>query len=191
MRSGVRLPLGPLPGRSREKRQEHGCRRGSRVRLAPERVRERRDGRSSSIGVEARERAFGMWDERKRDRMFWGAAVVAVGLFIWVYSHAASGEGDFADAPPSLAPSAAIQAVSPSPGAQVPSLSPSSATPSPSPASSVILPVTFGREIAAQPPIPSPSDSAPSTSTSPRPAPKPRPSTRPPHSPSPSPSPSP
>ena len=88
-----------------------------------------------------------MWDDKRRDRVFWGAAGLAVGLFIWVYSHSPNGEGDFADSPPSLAPSAAIQVASPSPVSEIPALSPSPASPSSSDASSVILPVTFGREI--------------------------------------------
>ena len=51
--------------------------------------------------------------------MFWGAAGLAVGLFIWVYSHSPNGEGDFADSPPSLAPSAALQVASPSPVSEI------------------------------------------------------------------------
>ena len=81
---------------------------------------------------------------------------LAVGLFIWVYSHSPNGEGDFADSPPSLAPSAAIQVASPSPVSEMPALSPSPASPGSSHASSVILPVTFGREIAFESSAPPP-----------------------------------
>src|SRR5436190_14203034 len=115
-----------------------------------------------------------MWDDKRRDRAFWGAAALAVGLFIWVYSHSPNGEGDFADSPPSLAPSAAIQVASPPPVSEIPALSPSPSSPSSSRASSVILPVSFGREIAFESPAPPPppSGSPPSASAS---SPKPTP----------------
>src|SRR6478735_7933588 len=121
---------------------------------------------------------FGMRDDTRRDRLFWGAAALALGLFIWVYSHAASGEGDFADAPPSLAPSAVTQAPSPAPlpETQAPTSQPASLRPSP--ASGVILPLTVGREFAAEPTSPPlTSGSSPSAGTaSPKPTPKPSPS---------------
>src|SRR5512133_536071 len=100
-----------------------------------------------------------MWNDKRRDRVFWGAAGLAVGLFIWMYSHSSNGEGDFADSPPSLAPSAAIQVASPSSVSEMPALSPSPSSPSSAHASSVILPETFGREIAFESPASPPSPS--------------------------------
>ena len=50
-----------------------------------------------------------MRDDTRRDLAFWGVAGLAVALFVWVYSQAANGDGDFADPPPSLAPFAATQ----------------------------------------------------------------------------------
>jgi hypothetical protein len=51
-----------------------------------------------------------MRDDTRRDLAFWGVGGLAVALFVWVYSQAPNGEGDFADSPPSLAPFAATQA---------------------------------------------------------------------------------
>ena len=106
-----------------------------------------------------------MWDDKRRDRAFWGAAGLAVGLFIWVYSHSPNGEGDFADSPPSLAPFAATQAPSSSPVREMQAPTPSPPRSSLSPARSVILPPTLGREIAAEPPRPPSATGTPSTSS--------------------------
>ena len=48
-----------------------------------------------------------MEDDPKWEIAFWVVAALVVGLFVWGYSHATSGTEDFADSPPSLAPSAA------------------------------------------------------------------------------------
>jgi hypothetical protein len=82
-----------------------------------------------------------------------------------VYSHTTSGTEDFADSPPSLAPSAATQAPSPSPVPDMQAPTPSPASPSSSRARSVILPPTLGREIAAEPSRPPPATGTPSTSS--------------------------
>ena len=100
-----------------------------------------------------RETLFGMRDDTRRNLAFWGVAGLAVGLFVWVYSHAASGEGGFADSPPPLAPYAATLAPSPSPIADMQAPTPSPASPSLSPVPIVILPPTLGREIAGEPPL--------------------------------------
>jgi len=106
-----------------------------------------------------------MRDDTRRDLAFWGVAGLAVALFVWVYSQAANGEGDFADSPPSLAPFAATQAPSPSPVREMQAPTPSPLSPSSSRAPSVILPPTLGREIAAEPPAPSSATGTPSTSS--------------------------
>jgi hypothetical protein len=106
-----------------------------------------------------------MRDDTKRDLAFWGVAGLAVALFVWVYSQAANGEGDFADSSPSLAPFAATQAPSPSLVREMQAATPSPPSSSLSPAQSVILPPTLGREIAAEPPRPPPAAGTPSTSS--------------------------
>jgi hypothetical protein len=106
-----------------------------------------------------------MRDDTKRDLAFWGVAGLAVALFVWVYSQAANGEGDFADSPPSLAPFAATQARSSSPVREMQAPTPSTPRPSSSPARSVILTPTLGREIAAEPPRTRPATGTPSTSS--------------------------
>src|SRR6187397_74009 len=123
-----------------------------------------------------------MQDDPKWDIAFWVVAALVVGLFVWGYSHATSGTEGFADSPPSLAPSAAIQAPSPSAVLEVHAPTRSPAGPSSSPAPNVILPPTLGREIAAEPSPPPPTTDSPSTSSptgsSPsasRPSPKPTP----------------
>ena len=106
-----------------------------------------------------------MRDDTRRDLAFWGVGGLAVALFVWVYSQAPNGEGDFADSPPSLAPFAATQAPSSSPVREMQVSTPSTPRPSSSPARSVILPPTLGREIAAEPPHPLPATGTPSTSS--------------------------
>jgi hypothetical protein len=106
-----------------------------------------------------------MRDDTRRDLAFWGVAGLAVALFVWVYSQAANGEGDFADSPPSLAPFAATQAPSSSPVREMQAPTPSTPRPSSSPARSVILTPTLGREIAAEPPRTRPATGTPSTSS--------------------------
>jgi hypothetical protein len=106
-----------------------------------------------------------MRDDTRRDLAFWGVAGLAVALFVWVYSQAANGEGDFADSPPSLAPFAATQAPSSSSVGEMQAPTPSPPSPSLSPPPSVILPPTLGREIAAEPPARPPATGTPSTSS--------------------------
>jgi hypothetical protein len=106
-----------------------------------------------------------MQDDTRRDLAFWGVAGLAVALFVWVYSQAANGEGDFADSPPSLAPFAATQAPSPSLVREMQAPTPSLPGPSLSPAPSVILLPTLGREIAAETPAPPPATGTPSISS--------------------------
>ncbi len=106
-----------------------------------------------------------MRDDTRRDLAFWGIAGLAVALFVWVYSQAPNGEGEFADSPPSLAPFAATQAPSSSPVREMQVPTPSTPRPSSSPARSVIFPPTLGREIAAEPPHPLPATGTPSTSS--------------------------
>ena len=106
-----------------------------------------------------------MRDDTRRNLAFWGVAGLAVALFVWVYSQAANGEGDFADSPPSLAPFAATQAPSPSPVREMQAPTPSPPSPSLSPPPSVILPPTLGREIAAEIPARSSATGTPSTSS--------------------------
>ena len=105
-----------------------------------------------------------MRDDTRRDLAFWAVAGLAVALFVWVYSQAANGEGDFADSPPSLAPFAATQAPSSSPVREMQAPTPSPTRPSLSPGPSVILPPTLGREIAADLPAPSSATGTPFTS---------------------------
>src|SRR5438094_477467 len=107
----------------------------------------------------------GMRDDPKWDIAFWVVAAVVAGLFVWVYFHATSGTEDFADPPPSLAPSAAIQSPSPSPAPDTHAPTPSPASRSLSPAPSMILPPILGREIAAEPLPPPPATGTPSTSS--------------------------
>lgn len=106
-----------------------------------------------------------MRDDTRRDLAFWGVAGLAVALFVWVYSQAANGDGDFADPPPSLAPFAATQAPSPSSVGQMQAPTPSPPSPSLSPPPSVIWPPTLGREIAAEPPARPPATGTPPTSS--------------------------
>ena len=106
-----------------------------------------------------------MRDDTRRDLAFWGVGGLAVALFVWVYSQAPNGEGDFADSPPSLAPFAATQAPSSSPVREMQAPTPSPPRSSLSPARSVILPPTLGREIAAEPPRPPSATGTPSTSS--------------------------
>jgi hypothetical protein len=75
---------------------------------------------------------------------FWVVFALVGGLFVWLNAHATSGTEDFADSPPSLAPSTAIQAPSSSPVSEMQAPTPSPASPSLSPSPSVILPPTFG-----------------------------------------------
>src|SRR6476646_1121117 len=137
MRSGVRIPLGPRPqvisreGTGPESRLE--VRRSTSFEAG--KAIPRRTTFVQSVYRWVRE-PFAMWDDKRRDRVFWGAAGLAVGLFIWVYSHSPNGEGDFADSPPSLAPSAAVQVASPSPVSEIPAVSPSPASPGSSDAAS-------------------------------------------------------
>ena len=106
-----------------------------------------------------------MRDDTRRDLAFWGVAGLAVALFVWVYSQAPNGEGDFADSPPSLAPFAANQASSSSPAREMQAPTPSPPRSSSSPTRSVTLPPTLGREIAAEPPRPLPATGTPSASS--------------------------
>lgn len=106
-----------------------------------------------------------MRDDTRRDLAFWGIASLAVALFVWVYSQAPNGEGNFADSPPSLAPFAANQAPSSSPAGEMQASTPSAPRSSSSPARSVTLPPNLGREIAAEPPRPLPATATPSTSS--------------------------
>ena len=107
-----------------------------------------------------------MRDDTKRNLAFWGVVGLAVALFVWAYSQAANGEGDFADPPPSLAPFAATQAPSSSPVGEMQAPTPSPPSPSLSPGPSVILRPTLGREIAAEPPAAgTPSTSSPTGSS--------------------------
>jgi hypothetical protein len=106
-----------------------------------------------------------MRDDTKRTLAFWGVAGLAVALFVWVYSQAANGEGDFADPPPSLAPFAATQAPSSSSVGEMQAPTPSPPSSSSSPPPSVILPPTLGREIAAEPPARPPTTGTPPTSS--------------------------
>jgi hypothetical protein len=106
-----------------------------------------------------------MRDDQRRDLGFWGVAGLAVALFVWVYSQAANGERDFADSPPSLAPFAATQAPSSSPVREMQAPTPSPTRSGSSPGRSVTLPLTLGREIAAEPPRPPSATGAPSTSS--------------------------
>ena len=106
-----------------------------------------------------------MRDDTRRDLAFWGVAGLAVVLFVWVYSRAANGEGDFADSPPSLAPFAATQAPSSSPVREMQAPTPSPTRSGSSPARSVTLPPTLGRGIAAEPPRSSSATGTASTSS--------------------------
>jgi hypothetical protein len=106
-----------------------------------------------------------MQDDTRRDLAFWGVAGLAVALFVWVYSQAPNGEGDFADSPPSLAPFAADQAPSPSPASEMQAPTPSPPRSSSSPARSLTLPPTLEREIAAEPPRPLPATGTPHASS--------------------------
>ena len=106
-----------------------------------------------------------MRDDTRRDLAFWGVAGLAVVLFVWVYSQAANGEGDFADSPPSLAPFAATQAPSSSTVREMQAPTPSPTRSGSSAARSVTLPPTLGRGIAAEPPRPPSATGTPSTSS--------------------------
>jgi len=105
-----------------------------------------------------------MRDDTRRDLAFWGVAGLAVALFVWVYSQAPNGEGDFADSPPSLAPFAADQAPSSSPARETQAPTSSPPRSSSFPARSLTLPPTLGREIAAEPPRPLPATGTPASS---------------------------
>ena len=73
----------------------------------------------------------GMRDEPTWEKIaFWVVFVLVGGLFVWVYSHATSGTETFADSPPSLAPSTAIQVPSSSPVPKMQALTPSPTSPS-------------------------------------------------------------
>src|SRR6185436_8153357 len=105
-----------------------------------------------------------MRDDTRRDLAFWGVAGLAVALFVWVYSQAPNGEGDFADSPPSLAQFAADQAPSSSPARETQAPTSSPPRSSSFPARSLTLPPTLGREIAAEPPRPLPATGTPASS---------------------------